>query len=647
MKNRTRWLKALLPALLLTVCPLAIADVSLPRLLGDGLVLQRDTPNTIWGWAADDEQVVVKLDGKKVASGVVSDGQWQVTLGPRPAGGPHQLEITGANRVEINDIFFGEVWVASGQSNMQLPMERVKEKFEKEIALSDYPLIRMFTVPREYNFNHPQADLSQGEWLAASPENLLDFSAVGFFFARDLYKKLNVPIGIVSSNYGGSAAESWMSEEALQAFPHYLDVARKYRDQSYLESLIEADQATEKAWYGALDSLDSGLAGPVRWFENSYDAESWQSITLPALLENSGLAPFNGAIWLKKEFTLPASQAGKPARLMLGRMVDADTTYVNGIHVGSTTYQYPPRRYTVDKNILLPGKNTITVRLISTAGSGGFIADKPYWIGTDELKIELDGTWKYKVGAVTNPLPPPVFLKYKQPLGFYNAMLAPLLNLSIKGVIWYQGESNTDRPREYVRLFPALIQDWRRQWGQGDFPFLFVQLANFMEAQGNPSESHWAETRQAQFRALKEPNTAMVVTIDIGEWNDIHPLDKKTVGQRLALAARKKAYDEASIVSSGPLYKSMEIRGSTIALQFENQGSELVARGENLSGFAIAGEDGKYVWAEAKISNDEVIVWSNEIEKPLHVRYAWADNPDTANLYNTEGLPASPFQTAR
>jgi len=642
-----RFFNSLLAILLLTACPLVLAEVSLPRLMGDGAILQRDTSNVIWGWAAEGEKVGISLDGLKVGTVVTRDGQWQVLLNARPAGGPHRLEVTGTNRIEIADIYFGDVWVASGQSNMQLPLERVKEKYEEEIAQANYPLIRMFTIPREYNFNHPQLDVAQGEWQEATPENLLDFSAVGFFYARELYEKLQVPIGIVSSNYGGSAAESWMSEEALQAYPNYLEVARKYRDEKILGDLIAADKEKEDAWYLNLDSLDSGLTESIKWFDPSHDSGSWDNITLPAYLEDAGLAPMNGVVWLKKEFTLAASDAGKTARLMLGRIVDADTTYINGVLVGNTTYRYPPRRYVVDENILREGKNTIIVRLISNDGKGGFIKDKPYWISTGGEKIKLDGTWQYKVGAVTGPLSGPAFVKYKQPLGFYNAMLAPLLNLSIKGVIWYQGESNTDRPEEYADLFPAMIRDWRKQWGIGDFPFLFVQLANYMQTQEKPAESKWAETRDAQLQALNEPNTAMVVTIDIGEWNDIHPLDKKTVGQRLALAARKLAYGENSLVSSGPLYQSMEIRGNTITLRFENRGSGLATMGGELSGFAIAGADGKYVWAEAKIAGDEVIVWSERVESPQKVRYAWADNPDTANLYNTEGLPASPFQTTR
>ncbi|MCJ7814613.1 MAG: sialate O-acetylesterase, partial [Xanthomonadales bacterium] len=647
MQRPGRYLAILATGLLFISSPLVFADVSLPRILGDGLVLQRDIPNKIWGWAETGEAVTVKLDGEEVGSVVAIDGEWMVLIETMPAGGPHQIVVTGRNQITLSNVYFGDLWIASGQSNMQLPMERVKEIYGDEIAAANYPLIRMFTVPRKYEFKQAQKDLDEGGWQATTPETVLDFSAVAYFFAKELSKNQDVPIGIISSNYGGSPAEAWMSEEALESYPHYLEVARSYRDDAYLNSLLEADQARSDAWYANIDTNDSGLNGETKWYDPAFDASSWEIIDLPADLEDGGLAPMNGVVWLRKEFMLPASAAGIPAKLMLGRIVDADFTYVNGELVGNTTYQYPPRRYLINEGTLREGKNTITVRLISNLGKGGFVKDKPYWIQAGDTKIDLSGPWRYHVGVTSEPLEPPVFRQYMQPLGFYNAMLAPLLNLSIKGVIWYQGESNTGRPGEYAELFPAMIRDWRTQFGQGDFPFLFVQLTNFMEAKEQPEESLWAETRDAQLQALSEPNTAMVVTIDVGEWNDIHPLDKKTVGQRLALAARKIAYGESDLVYSGPTFKSMTIAGNKMVLEFDNLGTGLVTRGNSLNGFAIAGADGKFVWAEAKIEDNRVVVWSNDIQAPVKVRYAWADNPDTANLYNRQGLPASPFQAVQ
>lgn len=438
-----------------------------------------------------------------------------------------------------------------------------------------------------------------------------------------------------------------MSEEALKAFPHHLEKAVKYRYDDYLNKLKQADKKKNDAWYANINDNDSGLKEKPQWFAAEYDASSWKTIKLPAFWEDEGVDAKNGVVWFRKEITLPASAAGKPARLMLGRIVDADTAYVNGMQVGNITYQYPPRRYTVPENVLQAGENSIVVRVISNAGKGGFVKDKPYWLEVGGQKIDLTGEWRYRVGVRSEPLQGDRFTSYKQPLGFYNAMLAPLLDTKIKGVIWYQGETNTGRPEEYVELFPAMIRDWRKQFDQGNFPFIYAQLTNFMEANELPVESQWAETRDAQLKALKEPNTAMAVLIDVGEWNDIHPLNKKAVGDRLALAARKLAYGEKDIVYSGPLFKSMKIKGNKAILSFDHVGGGLVYKGDELRGFAVAGSGGKFVWAEARIKDDEIIVWSEEISEPVKVRYAWADNPDTANLYNKEGLPASPFQAEK
>ncbi|MCH5377562.1 MAG: beta galactosidase jelly roll domain-containing protein, partial [Planctomycetes bacterium] len=523
------------------------AEVRLPRLLTDGVVLQRDTKVTVGGWADVGESVDVSLDGEPVGNHPGGDGRWFLDLPAQPAGGPHVLEFAGENRVSVHDVYFGDVWLASGQSNMQLPMERVREKFDADIAAADLPLIRFFTGPREYDFNAPRTDLDGGQWLAATPESIMELSAAGFFFARDLYEAYGVPIGLVNVNYGGSAAESWMSEAALEAYPHYLDVAKRYRDGEYLQSLLDADAATTERWQAALDAADAGLNDTSPWHSPGHDDADWLTMNVPGNWADTPVGPVHGAVWFRREFELPAALAGQPGKLMLGRIVDADTTWVNGHPVGNVTYQYPPRRYEVDAGILQAGRNVIAIRVVSNGGTGGFVEDKPYWLRVGDTVIDLTGPWRLRLGAEAPVLSAPRFVWYKQPLSFYNAMLAPLLPMTIKGVIWYQGESNTDRPQEYRNLFRAMIRNWRADFGQGDFPFLFVQLANFMESFTQPTESEWAETREAQRLALAEPNTAMAVIIDAGEWNDLHPLDKKTVGERLALAARFVAYGDEDV----------------------------------------------------------------------------------------------------
>ena len=624
----------------------ALADVRLPRLLSDGAILQRDAETRLWGWADPGEAVTVYLDSEVVGKAATQDGRWQLRLPPRAAGGPHRLTFAGNNTVTVGDVWFGDVWIAAGQSNMELPMQRVRDRYADEIAAARLPLLRQFKVPKGYDFERPREDVENGGWIASTPESVLDFSAVAWFFAKSIHARYGVPIGIVNSSYGGSPAEGWMSEEALEDWPHYLEVAKRLREPGYLDGLQAADRAAAEAWHAGLDAADQGLNAGAGWAAAGYDDSQWVATRVPGFWADTALGAINGSVWFRRTIELPGAAHGRPARLELGRIVDADTVWVNGVEVGQTAYQYPPRRYAVPAGVLQAGTNTIAVRIVNFAGRGGFVPDKPYLLTAGALTVDLRGEWRYRLGATAKPMPEQRFKDWRQPLGYYNAMLAPLQNMTIKGVIWYQGESNVDRAAEYRALFPAMIRAWRRQWGQGDFPFLFVQLANFLESAEEPAESQWAETREAQTDALKEPNTGMAVTIDVGEWNDIHPENKRVVGERLALAARKVAYGEQDLVYSGPLLKSVAAENGKLVLSFDHVGSGLEARGGPPGAFAVAGADGAWSRAQAQIRGDRVIAWSESITSPVRVRYAWADNPAGANLYNQEGLPAVPFQAS-
>ncbi|UCG56226.1 MAG: beta galactosidase jelly roll domain-containing protein [Phycisphaerales bacterium] len=632
--------------LLLSSSETAVCRIRLPRLISDGMVLQRDGSARIWGWAAADEKVTIDFDGKTYSDIAGTDGKWAIMLFELKAGGPHSMEISGSNHISLKDILIGDVWVCSGQSNMDLPMDRVKERYPDVIANSDNPAIRRFFVSKRYDFNTAQEDLQSGHWESANPESVLRFTATGYFFARALYEEYKVPVGLIHASVGGSPAEAWLSEEALKQFPVHLETAEKFRDQAYLNQIAGKDKAVSDAWYRLLQQKDEGLAdGRKPWFDPTHDTSDWATMNVPGYWADEDLGHVNGVVWFRKEIDVPASMTGKPARLLLGRVVDSDRTYVNGKFVGSVSYQYPPRKYDVPEDLLKAGKNVIVVRAVNNIGRGGFIPDKPYELAAAGQTIDLKGPWQYKLGAAMDPLPGKTFIEW-QPLGLYNGMIAPLLNYTIKGVIWYQGESNTGRPREYQNLFPALIVDWRQRWNQGNFPFLYVQLANYMRVKDQPSESNWAELREAQLKTLTVPNTAMAVTSDIGEWNDVHPLNKEDVGKRLALGAQKVAYGDEDVVYSGPIYQSMKIEGNKIVLTFAHIGSGLFSQGGGeLKHFAIAGADKRFVWAKAKIEDDTVVVWNDDIANPVAVRYAWADNPEGANLYNKEGLPASPFRT--
>lgn len=627
------------------------ANITVPSVISNGMVLQRDTKIIIWGWASPGENVRVKFGNRIYRTITTQDGNWKITMQAMKAGGPYRMEIKGENTIIIDDIMIGDVWFCSGQSNMVLTMERVKEKYPADIASANFPEIRNFFIPTSSDVISVHKDTPPGKWISANPESVLGFGAVSFFFARSIYNEYKIPVGIINSSVGGTPIEAWISGEGLREFPKYAGRIEQLKDTSFLNPLLRNfRRSLEASRKQALNKVpaDKGLAGPIPWYDTSYVPLGWKKYWLPGYWADQGVKNLNGVVWFRKVVDVPVSMTGKPAKLFLGRIVDADNTYVNGVPAGSITYQYPPRRYDVPAGLLKPGRNIIVVRVTNQAGKGGFVPDKPYYLVAGNDSIDLRGEWLYRVGEAFRPVrvePVPGISMQNEPAGLFNTMVAPLVNYRIKGFLWYQGETNTDRPHEYEFLLPALISDWRGRWQQGNLPFLFVQLASYMEVQYLPSESQWAELRFGQFKSLSVPNTGMAVSIDAGEWNDVHPLDKKTVGERLALAARKVAYGAGNIVYSGPLFKSLRKEGDSLIIGFDHTGSGLTVKGGGeLYHFAVAGADRNFVWADAVIQGSHVVVRSNEIPDPVYVRYAWADNPEGANLYNLEGLPASPFE---
>jgi len=635
---------ALLIACLLPV--VSSGQIRLPKLVSNGMVLQRGENTRVWGWASSDEKISIEFNDKLYQLKADNNGDWSLLLSDLKAGGPYTMKLYGNDTITISDILIGDVWVCSGQSNMELPVKRVSPLYHDEIADSQNSFIRSFTVPQKYNFNKPEKDMGGGKWIETNPVTVLDFSAAAYFFADELYRKYKVPVGLINASLGGSPAEAWISEESLKSFPVYYDEAQRFKNEDIINQIESQDNTRISAWYSLLNQIDEGLIyKSAKWSDPGCNTGNWEKMKIPGYWADETPGPVNGAVWFKREIDVPPSMTGVKADLDMGRIIDADSVFINGVFVGTTSYQYPPRRYTVPAGVLKEGMNTIVVRVISNSGRGGFVPDKPYELRAGGSKIDLNGLWQYKVGAVMDPLAGQTFIRWK-PVGLYNAMISPVTKYTIKGVIWYQGESNVSRFSEYEKLFTALIKDWRESWNQGDFPFIFVQLPNFMETKNEPSESDWATMREAQLKTLSLPNTAMAVTIDIGEWNDIHPLNKKEVGRRLALAAENLAYGDRSVVPSGPIYSSMKVKGKKVIISFTNTGSGLVAKdGGDLRYFTVAGADGKFVWAKAIIKNNTVVVWNSAVSHPVTVRYAWADNPEGANLYNKEGLPASPFRT--
>ncbi len=640
----------LLTGLLIFFNTSVYGKIKLPRLVSDGMVLQRNAYVRVWGWASTGEKVTIRFLGKTYTAKTGSGKIWSVWLSPMKAGGPYSMEIDGTNHIVLKNILIGDVWVCSGQSNMELPMYRVQTRYQSEMDHSENTEIRQFLVPNRYDFKTPQLTLSDGSWISVNPWTIRNFSATAYFFAKNLYKKYHVPIGLINASVGGTPICAWMSKEALEKFPELLKTAEEYKNDRVIDKVQKENFDNRSTWEKKVWGHDRGLIGKINWYQTNYDDSDWSTITLPGYWAGNQQQDVNGVVWFRKDFNIPASLAGIPAKIWLGAIIDADYTYINGVFVGSVSYKYPPRIYNIAAGLLKPGKNNVTVRVINYSGKGGFVKDKPYKIVAGGRTINLKGRWKYRTGAVaSNPLPKSSAVQNK-PEGLYNGMINPLLPYTIKGAIWYQGESNTGNPGlpdHYYEEFSTMIKDWRNKWGEGNFPFLFVQLPNYLKQVSDPSApSNWAEIRNAQLRTLSLPETGMVVTIDIGEWNDVHPLDKGDVGKRLSLAAQKIAYGNNQIIASGPIYKSMKTNGNRAILSFKNVGGGLIVEGSGkLRNFAIAGKDKKFVWANAVIKNNKVIVWSDKVEHPVFVRYAWSDNPGFVNFYNKEGLPASPFST--
>lgn len=611
--------------------------MKLSSIFSDGMILQRNKPIIISGSTNPSQNVQVQFLEKTYTTISDQNGDWSINLGEFQPGGPYQMDIEADDKIVIQDILIGDVWILGGQSNMEMKVGETLDLFSEEMKAVHKPFIRQFTVPQDYNFHGPTKFVESGSWINAIGTSVMDFSAAGYFFANEIYEKYGVPIGLIATAVGGSPIEAWISESTLREIGGYETELEKNKDDSYVASVKQSDEKRHVAWGKQLDDKDLGLL--EGWYVDSFIPEGWKEIEVPGTWEHTELENLRGSVWYHYEFELPASMAEGQAKLSLGTIIDADVTYINGTLIGNTTYRYPPRRYPIPEGLLKPGKNTITVRVISTQTTGGFVIDMPYKISASDQEISLTGTWKYHIGAVTETLESATFFQYK-PAGDYNGLTAPISEYPASGVLWYQGESNTGQPETYKKLFEAMVKDWRQHWPE--IPFLFTQLANYDT--GAPTNKNWAELREQQRLSLAIPDTAMAVTIDIGEYNDLHPQDKKTLGQRLALCARKLVYKE-DIVYSGPLLKSMKVVENEVHLTFYHIGSGLVARSEQLNSFTICGEDGVFVPAKAIISGDKVIVHNEHIEKPLHVRYAWLDNPDNPNLYNKEGLPASPFTT--
>lgn len=644
------------PKSLFTVCfvslfcilsgqPPAIAQLRLPRFFTDHMVLQRHKPIKVWGWAEPGETVSVRLAVLESAATAGADGKWVATLPIMGAGGPFTLKVAGASQtITLEDVLVGDIWFCSGQSNMYWPVNQ-SDDAAAEIAAADYPQIRLLTVPSLMD-TRLRDDSGFTRWDLCQPSTVPYFSAVAYYFGRALHLESGVPIGLIDATWGGTRIESWMSPFSLMEDPEFGPVVQSTFGLS-LQATMDSIRQAIVQWEEQIDLQDLGLA--EGWRRPETDWEDWPTMNLPIPWEYAGLPGVDGAVWYKKTLELTAEQLAGPAAISLGPIDDSDMTYINGAEVGQTYKSINTSRlYPIPSGLLQPGENTITVRVKDHGYRGGFWGSaQAMALLTGQEAIPLSGEWKYKPGTTELGNRPEQINPNLLPAVLYNAMVHPFTPMPIRGVAWYQGESNAGEPYHYRDRFRQFIHDWRGRWGVDNLPFVFVQLANFRQPSAIPQESGWATLRESQALALALPHTGMAVAIDLGEPGNIHPGNKQDVGYRLSLAARAVAYEE-NLVYSGPAYHSATIQDGAILVEFAHSGSGLASihGREKLRGFAIAGEDGRFRWAEAEIvAPDKVIVYNEEITNPLYVRYAWADNPGELDLYNAEGLPAAPFRT--
>ena len=637
-------------------------SLQVTSLFSDHMVLQQKSNVKFWGKGKPNNEITILSSWGKDSKTIVNkEGDWNVSLETPSAGGPFKIEIKSVHqKITLNDVMVGEVWLASGQSNMEMtlmgwPPNDIINNADEEIAKSSNTKIRMFNVEKQISLI--PLDSVNGSWKISSPNETRNFSASAYFFAKELYKKLQVPIGIINSSWGGTPAESWTSKTTIDTFEEFKSMVQSINKSSLFKSELVWFQQfksvgipkTDKQWVN-LKLSDSLI------LEINYKDSDWRKIQLPGRYDNQIKGgEFDGVVWFRKNVFI--DNLDSDYTLTIGSIDDMDETYVNGHKIGGLIgmgYWNKKREFKLPKSILNEGENTIAIRVIDAEGVGEIIG--PMTLSSNDITIPLNGDWKYK--AIAEIYNNKIYLYGIDEIDFtsriktiklspgvptvlYNGMINPLIPYTIKGVIWYQGESNVGRADQYKNLFPAMIKDWREKWNY-DFPFYYVQIAPFQyNINKDSSMDKSQELREAQRHSLKTTNTGMVVTMDIGNFNNIHPSNKQEIGNRLARLALSYDYG-FNVVPSGPLFKGLKVNGNKLILEFYNYGSKLMSRGD-LLGFEIAGADKKYVFANAKIINNKVELYSNQIANPLYARYGWKDKA-VPSLFNLEGLPASSFR---
>lgn len=629
------------------------AKVVLPSVFTDNMVLQQKTDITFYGDATKNKQLTVKTgwNGKEYHTEADGQGKWSLKIPTPAAGGPYEITFSDGKKLQLKNVMIGEVWFCSGQSNMEMPVAGWGKvmNYEQEIAEAAYPAIRLFQVKKNTSLAPlKEVESTLGGWQECSSATVPEFSALAYFYARALWKELNVPIGVIDCTWGGTPAEAWTNHETLRQVMGFREEMDKLERLGFDPNRMEQAYSEERAhWQSLFTEKDKGMEnGKLCWTAPSLSEEDWQTISLPGYWEGKGLKDFDGIIWFRRSLEIPAEWAGKPLTLRLGMIDDEDITYFNGVEIARGAGYMTPRTYTIPAKLVKAGKAVLAVRVSDFGGEGGIHGKaEELYVEADGKRISLAGDWKYRIGLSLKGFPPaPVspIQSSSYPTVLFNAMVKPWTAFPIKGVIWYQGEANVGRSEQYGDLFPALITDWRRQW-RSNFPFYFVQLANFMESKKIQPNSEWSALREAQTKALKLDQVGMAVTIDIGLADDIHPKNKQEVGRRLALLALAGSYGK-NVSSSAPVFQNYIIKGDKMELDFGQKQDGFKIKDTTLKGFTIAGPDRVFYSAEAMVQNGKIIVSSPKVSVPLAARYGWADNPD-CNLYGENGLPVAPFRT--
>lgn len=623
-------------------------NLRLPRLISDGMILQREQNSRIWGWDAPGRKITVSFLGTDHETVTDETGEWQVKLPAVTVGGPYTMVIRddAGSEFLIQNILVGDVWFCSGQSNMELPMDRVKDAYPKEVQNCTNPAIRTFKIVEHVDFHAPLKELLTGEWKEANEENILAFSATAYFFATAYYEMTHIPVGFINASLGGSRIECWMGREMLDGYDDMLALADQYSDDAFVENQKRKNEVQTLEWHSNLDTMDIGLQ--EGWQNRDSVWEMSAEVDIPFFFNDTELKDFIGSVWFYKRFDVSEKMADSAAKLWLGTIVDSDTVYINGTEVGHTEYQYPPRKYGIEKGILKAGENTIVIRVKCERGNGRFTPDKTYAIWNEEEEISLSGTWKCRIGAVCGPSPETDFISWK-PTGLYHGMTAPCHKYNIAGVLWYQGESNTHDPAPYADLFERMVKGYRSKWENKELPFYCVQLPNF-EIDLDEGKSGWPELREAQRQALRIPHIGMVSAIDLGEDNDLHPLNKKDIGYRLALLAAGNCREGAEY--SGPVVETVRVQaslantGCRVFLTCSHAESMYAfhkEKGNRIKDFELVDENGNVYLAEAVIAGNEIVVCSRTVGEPVQVRYCFRNTPRGGLIYNKAGLPMSPF----